>query len=164
MRSASTSSSTAPPNLTWAEFLSIRRAKRRWELTSTIPMTFVGLGAGVAYFGSLEADAAQPIFGIEPMWVYAAATMGCMGLGYLIGPTLGGTLWRTTHRRMMSAIELKDKEFHARIVKHRVDPSRQSAMNPVPDYYGEKIGSLHDYRRWLRDQAKFNKKAMWPED
>jgi len=82
----------------------------------------------------------------------------------LVGPSIGATAWRITHRRVLPLIELKDKEFHNRIVKNRVDPSRQSAMNPVPDYYGENIGSLHDYRRWLRDQAKFNKKAMWPEN
>lgn len=29
---------------------------------------------------------------------------------------------------------------------------------------GEKIGSLHQYRQWLRDQAKFRKKAAWETD
>jgi import inner membrane translocase subunit TIM23 len=28
----------------------------------------------------------------------------------------------------------------------------------VPDYYGEKIGSVMDYRRWLKDQQAFNLK------
>ena len=86
------------------------------------------------------------------------------GLGYLIGPVLGSSFWRMTHRRAMRLIERRDKEFHEHIVKNRVDPIRQSATNPVPDYYGEcapsqsvrtfslqhegeKIGSLHDYRQ-----------------
>jgi import inner membrane translocase subunit TIM23 len=30
--------------------------------------------------------------------------------------------------------------------------------NPVPDYYGEKIGSVAGYRQWLKDQRAFNKK------
>jgi import inner membrane translocase subunit TIM23 len=30
--------------------------------------------------------------------------------------------------------------------------------NPVPDYYGEKISSVKDYRQWLKDQRAFNKK------
>ena len=29
---------------------------------------------------------------------------------------------------------------------------------------GEKIGSLHAYRQWLRDQAKYKKKAKWLEE
>lgn len=31
--------------------------------------------------------------------------------------------------------------------------------NPVPDYYGEKIGSVAGYRRWLKDQRAFNLKT-----
>jgi len=87
-----------------------------------------------------------------------------MGLGYLIGPVVGTTLWRTLHRRTMHLIEAKDKEFHRRIVKNRVNPTGQSYNNPVPDFYGEKIGSLHQYRQWLRDQAKYKRKAQWAEE
>lgn len=42
--------------------------------------------------------------------------------------------------------------------KFRVDPSASSMANPVPDYYGEKISSVSDYRQWLKDQRAFNKK------
>jgi mitochondrial import inner membrane translocase subunit TIM23 len=48
--------------------------------------------------------------------------------------------------------------FYERIKKYRVDPSSSSYGNPVPDYYGEKIGSVADYRRWLKDQRAFNRK------
>jgi hypothetical protein len=52
----------------------------------------------------------------------------------------------------------KEKEFLAHIKKNRVDPSFQSLSNPVPDYYGEKIGSVQQYRQWLKDQRAYNKK------
>lgn len=29
---------------------------------------------------------------------------------------------------------------------------------------GENIGSLKDYRQWLRDQNKYRRKAAWPEE
>ncbi|KAG8901698.1 TIM23 complex component, partial [Tulasnella sp. 403] len=67
------------------------------------------------------------------------------------------------HRKALASIEARDREFYHRIVKNRVDPSRQSPMNPVPDYYGEKVGSLRQYRQWLRDQGKFRRKASLPE-
>lgn len=134
------------------------------------------------------------------------------GLGYLFGPILGSALWRFSNRHTMRLIEARDRQFHQHIVKNRVDPSAQSATNPVPDFYGEKtillqsernslhelpcivfksltiqilsgekIGSLHDYRQvccfvlramhdltcdhqWLRDQAKYKRKAALPED
>jgi hypothetical protein len=95
--------------------------------------------------------------GIDPLLFFGGATLGCMGMfkcssywspsspsfssylggGYLVGPIIGSTLWRVTHRRTMVLIEARDREFHQHIVKNRVDPRAQSATNPVPDFYGE---------------------------
>lgn len=55
-------------------------------------------------------------------------------------------------------VKQKEKIFYARIKKHRADPASSSPQNPIPDYYGEKIGSVKDYRRWLKDQRAFNLK------
>ena len=71
------------------------------------------------------------------MVVYGAATLGCAGAGYLIGPIIGSALWRFMNRNTMRLIEARDKEFHNHIVKNRVDPAAQSATNPVPDFYGQ---------------------------
>lgn len=150
--------------LPWADYLTIRKKKRRWETAMTIPFTIGGFAGGVAYFGNLEMDPTKPIFNVDPMIVYGFSTLACAGLGYLIGPIVGSMIWRMTHRRTMSLIEARDREFHQHIVKNRVDPTAQSATNPVPDFYGEKIGSLHDYRQWLRDQARYKRKAYLPED
>ncbi|KAL6301606.1 mitochondrial import protein Pam17 [Sparassis latifolia] len=167
-RSASTKKSPVTSEqqetLPWAEYLAIRKKKRRWETAMTIPLTIAGFAGGVAYFGNLDVDPTKPIFNVDPMFVYGFATLGCGGLGYLFGPIVGSTFWRITHRRTMRLIEERDKQFHHHIVKNRVDPAAQSATNPVPDYYGERIGSLHDYRQWLRDQSKFRRKAFLPED
>lgn len=52
----------------------------------------------------------------------------------------------------------KEKEFYNRIKRYRVDPSSNTLANPVPDYYGEKIGSVQGYRQWLKDQRAYNRK------
>lgn len=54
--------------------------------------------------------------------------------------------------------EQKEKAFYGHIKRYRADPTSSSVNNPVPDYYGEKIGSVADYRRWLKDQRAFNRK------
>jgi import inner membrane translocase subunit TIM23 len=54
-----------------------------------------------------------------------------------------------------------DREFYRHIVRYRSDVSLNSIRNPVPDYYGEKIGSLHDYRRWLRRQREHRRKGTF---
>ena len=103
--------------------------------------------------------------GIDPLLFFGGATLGCMGMfkfssywfprspsssylgtGYLVGPIIGSTLWRVTHRRTMALIEARDREFHQHIVKNRVDPRAQSATNPVPDFYGGQ-----SFSSWFRD-------------
>ncbi|KAH8117116.1 mitochondrial import protein Pam17 [Phellopilus nigrolimitatus] len=150
--------------LAWQEYLTIRGRKRKWELAATIPSILIGFGAGAAYFGAQEIDGSKPIFGFDPLFVYGFATLACGGAGYLVGPIIGSSIWRLTHRRSVALIEARDRQFHQHIVKNRVDPTAQSATNPVPDFYGEKIGSLHQYRQWLRDQSRYKRKAKWLED
>ncbi|EPS98987.1 hypothetical protein FOMPIDRAFT_1037209 [Fomitopsis schrenkii] len=150
--------------LPWADYLAIRKKKRRWETAMTIPFTAAGFIGGVMYFGNLDIDPTKPIFNLDPMIVYGFSTLACAGLGYLVGPIVGSNIWRMSHRRTMKLIEARDREFHQHIVNNRVDPAAQSATNPVPDFYGEGIGSLHDYRQWLRDQSRYKKKAYFSED
>ncbi|KAI0810995.1 mitochondrial import protein Pam17 [Irpex lacteus] len=150
--------------LPWGEYLAIRKAKRRWETAMSIPLTIAGFAGGIVALGNMEIDPTKPIFNIDPMFVFGGAALGCAGAGYLVGPLVGSSFWRMTHRRTLKLIEARDRQFHEHIVRNRVDPRSQSATNPVPDFYGEKIGSLHDYRQWLRDQAKYRRKAALPED
>ncbi|OWZ38149.1 presequence translocated-associated motor subunit PAM17, mitochondrial [Cryptococcus neoformans c45] len=150
--------------LSWPSYLSLRRQRRLWSTLTSVPTTFLGLFLGGGYFASLEADPSQLIFGVEPMFVYGGATLGCMALGYLIGPSVGATLFSLTHpsiaRGNPAPLEVMDREFYHRIKKNRADPRFQSVQNIVPDFYGEKIVSLSTYRRWLRDQAVYKRKAM----
>jgi len=124
----------------------------------------IGFFGGATYFGTLETDPTKPIMGIDPFFFYGFCTVGCVGVGALIGPTIGSAVWRIRHRHRLSVIDEMDREFFKRIAKNRVDASLQSPTNPVPDYYGEKIGSLHQYRHWMRDQAKYKRKVLLPEE
>ena len=97
-----------------------------------LPSTAASFIGGLQYFG----DHPPNFMGLDPLFLTIAATASCAGLGYLIGPLVGSSLWRLTHRRTLGLIEARDREFHHHIVRNRVDPTRQSATNPVPDFYG----------------------------
>jgi import inner membrane translocase subunit TIM23 len=126
------------------------------------------------------------VMGLDPFVVLGLATVACGGVGWLIGPFLGNAFWGTLHRKYKGGVAKvslyplylilsgyfqtpsyhnnaknfpqKEKEFFDRIKRFRVDPSSNSFANPVPDYYGEKIGSVKDYRQWLKDQRAYNRK------
>lgn len=66
-------------------------------------------------------------------------------MGYLLGPIVGSSLWRFMNRHTMKLIEARDRQFHQHIIKNRVDPTAQSATNPVPDFYGACIGLRPSY-------------------
>lgn len=136
--------------------------------------------------------------------LYPRSRLTKTALGYLIGPTIGSSIFSLTHPSLSrgdpAPLEVMDREFFSRISKRRGDPSFQSVNNPAPDFYGEKVSvslsciasilislfflssrlyynslfpsrlsstlrwtqivSLSSYRRWLRDQAAYNRKAM----
>ncbi|KAJ7633077.1 presequence translocated-associated motor subunit PAM17 [Roridomyces roridus] len=156
--------SVVADELKWAEYLKIRRRRRQLQTAFTIPCAAVGFFGGVAYFGSLQTDPTKPIMGIDPMMFYAGCCLLCMGGGFVVGPSIGSAIWRLVNRNLISKIDARDREFYTHIARNRVDASLQSATNPIPDYYGEKIGSLKGYRQWLRDQSKYRKKASLTVD
>ncbi|KIJ44303.1 hypothetical protein M422DRAFT_168336 [Sphaerobolus stellatus SS14] len=166
--------------MNWPEYFRVRRSKRRWELLASIPSTVVSLGLGAYYLGNMETDPTKPIFGIDPIFVLGAATLGIggmlvfiitetassnriyiVGVGYLLGPVIGSAAWRLKHRQILPLLEAREREFYKHIARNRVDPRTQSPTNPIPDYYGEKVGSLNQYRQWLRDQSNYRKKRTW---
>ncbi|GAA5853876.1 hypothetical protein JCM3766R1_006056 [Sporobolomyces carnicolor] len=145
----------------WPTYLSLRKSQRIYGLVASVPTTLIGFFGGASYFATIESDPTELILGLQPVYIYGIATIGCIGLGWLAGPILGSSIWKMVHRRSVKSIEAKDKDFFAHVVKNRADASRNSVANPIPDYYAEKVGSLHDYRSWLRAQRTFMRKTSF---
>ncbi|EPS39356.1 hypothetical protein H072_6840 [Dactylellina haptotyla CBS 200.50] len=160
---ASTSIHNAPAAartqaLDWNSFLKLRKQKRRYNLAGSIFCSMVTTTVGLNILGTQEIDPSKMIYGLDPLMVLGFGLIACGATGWLIGPVAGTQAFKLMNRRWLPEITKKEKEFFAHIKKNRVDPSFQSFSNPVPDYYGEKIGSLSQYRQWLKDQRAYNRK------
>ncbi|KIX06560.1 uncharacterized protein Z518_04536 [Rhinocladiella mackenziei CBS 650.93] len=161
IRNASTST---PPKtssaLDWNTFFRLRTSRRRYALTSSIVTSFASTAAAVIAFSEVPgfADNVTKLIPTDPFTSMGIATFGATFLGWLIGPAFGNSLWRLLHRSRLPEFTIKERGFFERIKKHRVNPSGASTNNPVPDFYGEKVGSVAGYRRWLKDQRAFNRK------
>ncbi|KAK6509018.1 TIM23 complex component [Arthrobotrys musiformis] len=154
---SSTATTTSNP-LDWNTFLKLRKQKRRYNLAGSIVCSMLTSTIGLNILGTQEIDPSKMIWGLDPLMVLGIGLIACGATGWLIGPVAGTQAFKVANRRWMGEITKKEKEFFAHIKKNRVDPSFQSFSNPVPDYYGEKIGSLSQYRQWLKDQRAYNRK------
>ena len=161
-RNASTTSNPDSRSdvLDWNTFFSLRTSRRRYALTSSILTSAGSTTAAIVAFSEIPdlANTVQSIIPTDPFVSMGVATFGATFFGWLIGPAFGNAVWRLLHRSRLPEFTIKEKAFFERIKKHRVNPSGASTNNPVPDFYGEKVGSVAGYRRWLKDQRAFNRK------
>lgn len=100
------------------------------------------------------------MFGLDPFFTAIIAIVASAGAGWLTGPILGTAVFNLLHGNVKEEMAAKEKDFYRRIKRLRVDPSRQSMQNPLPDYYGEKIGSVAEFRTWMKDQRAYNRKRF----
>ncbi|OAX78080.1 hypothetical protein ACJ72_07616 [Emergomyces africanus] len=142
---ASAHSSVPPQNLPldWNSFFRLRSSRRKYSLISSIIASVFSTAGGVQVLAANNMDTVgAQVLGLDPFIVLGLATASCAALGWLLGPILGNSLWGLVHRKYKASVAVKEKEFYSRIKRFRVDPSANSYSNPVPDYYGEKIGSI----------------------
>ncbi|MCJ1309962.1 TIM23 complex component [Agyrium rufum] len=155
----SSPSPTAPSSLTWNEFLALRRKRRLINTGSSAVLGTMTLITGAAWLSTVNVEAmAAQAFNLDPFLFVGLATATCGAGGWLLGPVLGNAIFKILWRGRIKDIQAKEKSFYDRIRRFRIDPSSSSVSNPVPDYYGEKIGSVSAYRQWLKDQRAFMKK------
>ncbi|KAG8525275.1 uncharacterized protein KY384_008919 [Bacidia gigantensis] len=147
--------------LTWNAFLRLRRIRRRYNLISSIALASATTAGGAFVIGD-ESRSMETfnIMGIDPIFVMGFATLACGAVGWLAGPVVGSGIFGIVYRRLGPEMAAKEKDLFQRIKKQRVDPSNSSSSNPVPDYYGEKIGSVGQYRTWLKDQKAYNRRKQ----
>ncbi|PGH10664.1 hypothetical protein AJ79_05378 [Helicocarpus griseus UAMH5409] len=157
--SSDPSSSSENLPLDWNSFFLLRASRRKYSIVSSflasLATTFGGLRVILA--NNLDAVFGQTL-GLDPFMSLIFLAPACAAVGWLLGPVLGNSVWGVVHRKYKASAAIKEKEFYNRIKRFRVDPSVNSYSNPVPDYYGEKIGSIQGYRQWLKDQRAYNRK------
>ncbi|TPX51390.1 hypothetical protein SeMB42_g00488 [Synchytrium endobioticum] len=164
-RAASTSTPTQPPHVSrggipWSQYFALRHQRTTFERSGAILGGIFGLCGGSYYFGAVaDFDPTTPIFGIDPAIAFTLGAAGVSAGCIVAGIVTGGAVWRVLKRDVVRLVDARDKEFFERVSKYRSDASKSSPQNQIPDYYGEKIKSIQEYRLWLKKQRIFQKKA-----
>ncbi|KAF9356991.1 TIM23 complex component [Mortierella sp. AD094] len=144
----------------WNSYFLLRRTRRIYERVFMVPCALLSLLGAGAYFAQKDFDP-MPIFGMDQVVVYGLGTVAAGIVGLAVGPVVGNIAFRATHSKARPLVDMMDKEFYKHIVRNRADPTANSVRNPVPDYYGEKIKSVSEYRKWLRKQREYRRKATF---
>lgn len=153
-------SSGSAQGMNWVDFFKLRKENKRINVAASVLTSLIGAFATLQYLGNVEIDVEKPIWGIDPFMVLGGVVVLGGVAGYLVGPSIGVRVFNMKNSKKLPEFMVKEQHFLQRVQKNRVDPSSQSFSNPVPDYYGEKIYSLDNYKQWLRDCNAFRRKTQ----
>eukprot|EP00047_Mylnosiga_fluctuans_P005002 m.237809 g.237809 ORF g.237809 m.237809 type:complete len:190 (+) comp13201_c0_seq1:13-582(+) len=144
------------------EYLATKKKLAPRVYVTALPFSVLGLkvSADVFVYMHPEVFTSDPsevplIYGMDPMFV--AGTFGfCSALvAYFAGVVVVRAVWGQLNRKTALALRMREDDFQRRILKHRTVGAKQS-----DDYYGDKIKSIADYRKWLREQRKNARQAQ----
>ncbi|KAJ3109271.1 hypothetical protein HDU97_007765 [Phlyctochytrium planicorne] len=136
-RARSSVASSPESLITWTEYFRLRKSKKVGERIGGIIGGVLGLTvSGYYFFAVAEFDPTEPI------WIFPDPSLA-YGLGiFIIGGVVAG----------------RDKEFFNRIQAKRPTEVKLSIDTPAPDYYGESVTSIKEYRAWLKKQRAYRLK------
>ncbi|GEQ72761.1 hypothetical protein JCM33374_g6449 [Metschnikowia sp. JCM 33374] len=147
-------------HMNWVEFFKLRKENKRINVAASAVTSLVGAFTTLQFLGNHEIDVEQQIWGMDPIMILGGIVVIGGVAGYLVGPSIGVRVFNMKNSRVLPEFMVKEQQFLQRVHRHRVDPSSQSFSNPVPDYYGERIYSLDNYKQWLRDCHAFRRKTQ----
>jgi import inner membrane translocase subunit TIM23 len=111
--SSAASTSTTPtqsqtPQLTWDEFLKLRRTRRFINLGSSALSGMASIGVAVPAFAEFEIEnIGAQMTGLDPMFIIGGSLMGVGAVGWLLGPFLGTTffnIWKGSVRKEFARV------------------------------------------------------------
>ncbi|KAJ3223282.1 hypothetical protein HK099_001323 [Clydaea vesicula] len=145
--------------LPWKEYFRLKKNVKNAERTLGIIGGGTALISSSYYFGAVaDFDPVEKVFGmIDPQVAFPIATLAIGSMGWMFGKVLGGSIWRLCqNRHVLKCIDAMDTDFYHRIQHHR-PKNINTSLQIVPDYYGEKINSVQDYRSWLKKQKEWHR-------
>ncbi|PVU98754.1 hypothetical protein BB559_001286 [Furculomyces boomerangus] len=148
----------------WATFFKLRKSRRLVERITSLPFAFVGMGAGTAYLSTIPMENVVTLSAIDPMVIISGAVVMCGVFGFMGGGFIGGNLWKLINKKDLVRINAKETDYFDHIKNNRSDPRLSSYRNPLPDYYGERIYSVKDYRKWLKKQRNHERNGYSMEN
>ena len=81
------------PPLDWNTFFKLRKTRRRWQVAFSAFMSMGGGTAGAVVLSTGAADILTGQIPLDPFVTLGLMTLGCAGLGWVVGPSLGNAVF-----------------------------------------------------------------------
>lgn len=142
--------------LSWNEFFRLRRRLTLFKrFAGGIPVLCAFFTAEGALLSLPLFDPTAPIFGVDPLVMVGLGTAVGAVASFAAGSAAAGLAWRLCSPLRASLFDAKQRSFYHRVSAFRANvPPNPTQMNFSFDFYGEKVASVQDYRRWLRRQKQ----------
>lgn len=99
------------PPLDWNTFFKLRKTRRRWQVAFSAIMS-VGCGtSGAVVLSTGAADALTGQIPLDPVLTLGLMTIGCAGLGWVVGPSLGNGVFYLIKRQYKEAMTVVSTIF-----------------------------------------------------
>ena len=155
--SKSTAHSTqSQPQMNWNDFFRFRKRFTLFKrFAGGVPALFAFFTAEGALLSLPVFDPTTPIAGIDPLVAVGLGTALGSVLAFSTGSALVGLCWRLLNPVKARLFDAKQRDFYARVQAFRANvPPNPTQMNFSFDFYGEKVASVADYRKWLKRQKQ----------
>lgn len=90
----SSSNAQTRSEITWSEFFKMRRKLQIFQRIAGVPFAFAFFTAESVVLSLPIFDPTKMIFGMDPLLVVGASTIGGSIASYFLGVTLSGIIWR----------------------------------------------------------------------
>ncbi|KAI9295174.1 mitochondrial import protein Pam17 [Neoconidiobolus thromboides FSU 785] len=148
-------------SMSWTDYFQYKKQRQLRDQLLSYPSAFIASGATGSYLMTnvtLDPSSDFMIYGMDPMIVFILASGAAGFTAFLTTPLLGSLAFKLLRPKINEQLALKDADFYKRIAKYRVNMAIQPrSVTAPPDYYGEKIKSIKDYRHWLRRQFDYKR-------
>lgn len=112
---STTSTQSQTPQLTWDEFLKLRRTRRFINLGSSALSGAASVAVAVPAFAEFEIEnIGAQMTGLDPMFIIGGSLMGVGAVGWLLGPFLGTAffnVWKGSVRKEFARVRLGPASF-----------------------------------------------------
>lgn len=132
------------PPLDWNTFFQLRKSRRMWQVAGSATMSLVSGAGGIGILTSGAVDSVTAQIPLDPFVSMGLMFFGFIALGWLVGPTVGNSVFYLLNRKYKAPMTLVSWLDRVPLTELLL---RQSLLTQIFLCHRKKASSLRESRR-----------------